>query len=274
METNTIITGKAEDVLPTFEDNIIDMIITSPPYNFGRSYDEYGDNINHDEYFHTLNEIWEECYRILKPDGRIAINIMPIFTENIPTHHIISQQLRDIGFGWKSEILWEKNNYSCPYTCWGSWCSPSAPYLKYSWEFIEVFVKSEYRKSGKKEDITITPNEFKEFVYAKWSVSPEHMMKKFNHPAMFPEAIPQRLIRLFTYKNDIILDPFNGVGTTTKMAHHESRRYIGIDVSKRYCDVAKMRIRDDIYRQNKLSDIIGDYNDIHSNRRRLECLQD
>ncbi len=249
---NEIICGKSEEMLPNFEANTIDMIICSPPYNFDRDYDSYEDKIDYEKYFGWLNTIWKECYRILKPDGRIAINILPIFTDNIPTHHIISQQLRDIGFGWKAEIIWNKGGYNCPVTCWGSYMSPSAPYLKYSWEYIEVFIKSEYKKKGNKEDITITDKEFKESVHAMWKIPPEHNMKKFGHPAMFPEEIPRRLINLFTYKNDIILDPFNGAGTTTKVAHHEGRRYIGIDVSKKYCQTAIDRIKNDIFYQTVL----------------------
>lgn len=250
--SNVILSAQAESILPTFDSNCIDMIITSPPYNFGRDYDQHNDKIDYQLYFKQLNKIWNECYRVLKPDGRIAIDIMPVYTDNIPTHHIISRQLQDIGFKWKAEILWEKSNYSCPYTCWGSWQSPSSPYLKYSWEFIEVFVKKELKKEGNKEDITITGQEFKDWVYAKWTIAPEHRMKKFGHPAMFPEEIPCRLINLFTYKNDIILDPFNGVGTTTLVAHHEGRKYIGIDISEKYCKVAKERIENDIYRQEKI----------------------
>ncbi len=252
METNIIFAGSSESILSTFDSNSIDMIITSPPYNFGRNYDKHNDKIDYPLYFKQLNLIWKECYRVLKPDGRIAINIIPIYSDNIPTHHIISNQLRNIGFKWKAEILWEKNNYSCPYTCWGSWQSPSSPYLKYSWEFIEVFVKSELKKEGKKENITITPREFTDWVYAKWTIAPEHRMKEFGHPAMFPEEIPRRLINLFTYKNDIILDIYNGVGTTTLVAHHEEQQYIGIDISEQYCKIARERIKNDLYRQTKL----------------------
>ncbi|RKZ27973.1 site-specific DNA-methyltransferase [bacterium] len=245
--TDTIICGDCFDILQKIPDNSIDIIITSPPYNFGLDYrdDDKNDAVNWDEYFLKLKKVWELSYRVLKPGGRICVNVQPLFSDYIPTHHIISRQLLDIGFLWKGEILWEKHNYNCKYTAWGSWKSPSMPYLKYTWEFVEIFCKGSHKKAGKKENIDISGDEFKEWVYAKWSIAPERNMKKYNHPAMFPEELVKRLLKLFSYKTDIVLDPFNGVGTTTLVSHKLGRRYIGIDISEEYCAVAKERI--DIY---------------------------
>ncbi len=148
---NKILIGDSENILSNFPSNSIDIIITSPPYNFGHSYagDSSEDTKEWNKYFDKLNLIWKECYRILKPGGRIAVNVQPLFSDYIPTHHIISKTLLDIGYLWKSEILWEKNNYNAKYTAWGSWKSPSMPYLKYTWEFIEVFDKKHIRKLEK-----------------------------------------------------------------------------------------------------------------------------
>lgn len=148
----------------------------------------------------------------------------------------------NIGFKWKAEILWEKNNYNCGYCTWGSWKSPSMPYMKYTWEFVEVFVKRDYKHIGKKEDIDITGNEFKQWVTAKWNIAPETNMKKYNHPAMFPEELPRRLIKLFTYKNDVVLDPFMGVGTTGVACIKNDRSFIGFELDENYFKVAKERI--------------------------------
>ncbi len=241
---NRIICGDARDVLGALPPDSIDLIVTSPPYNFGHSYahDDSHDTHDWNEYFRTLHAIWSECYRVLKPGGRIAVNIQPLFSDYIPTHHIISGQLLQIGFLWKAEILWEKNNYNAKYTAWGSWQSPSMPYLKYTWEFIEVFDKFTHKKTGNKSDIDITDTEFKEWVYGKWTFPPEIRMKEYNHPAMFPEELPRRLIKLFSYRGDIILDPFNGAGTTTRVAETHGRRFIGIDISPEYCDIALRRV--------------------------------
>ena len=143
---------------------------------------------------------------------------------------------------WKGEILWEKNNYNCKYTAWGSWKSPSSPYLKYTWEFIEIYCKGNLKKPGSRDKIDITAEEFKDWVVAKWSIAPERRMKEYGHPAMFPEELARRVLKLFSYQDDIILDPFNGAGTTTVVAKKNNRRYIGIDISEEYCEVAQVRI--------------------------------
>jgi site-specific DNA-methyltransferase (adenine-specific) len=179
---------------------------------------------------------------VLKPGGRIAVNVQPLFSDYIPTHHIISSQLQGLGLLWKAEFVWEKNNYNAKYTAWGSWKSPSMPYIKYTWEFVEVFDKETHKKGGRREDIDITADEFKEWVIGKWSFPPEIRMKDYGHPAMFPEELPRRLMKLFSYKNDIVLDPFNGAGTTTLVAGKLGRRFIGIDISRQYCDTALQRL--------------------------------
>ena len=173
---------------------------------------------------------------------RMAVNIQPLFSDYVPTHHVISHQLASLGLLWKAEFLWEKNNYNAKYTSWGSWKSPSMPYIKYTWEFIEVFDKATHKKGGRREDIDITADEFKEWVLGKWSFPPEIRMKDYSHPAMFPEELPRRLMKLFSYKNDIVLDPFNGAETTTLVAWKLNRRFIGIDVSQQYCDMALQRL--------------------------------
>ena len=241
---NRILCGDAAKILETIPDGSVDIIVTSPPYNFGQNYaeDPFDDTHDWDAYFSHLYAIWQDCARILKPGGRIAVNIQPLFSDYIPTHHIISSQLLELGLLWKAEILWEKNNYNAKFTAWGSWKSPSMPYLKYTWEFVEVFDKETHKKAGLKEDIDITGEEFKEWVIGKWSVPPETRMKEYGHPAMFPEEIPRRLLKLFSYRGDLVLDPFNGVGTTTLAAWKNQRRFIGIDISPQYCQTAIERI--------------------------------
>jgi len=251
--TNKIICGDSESILNTFPDNCVDIIITSPPYNFGLDYknDKHKDALYWQDYYDKLNRIWQECYRVLKPAGRFCVNIQPLFSDYMPTHHIISRQLLDLGLFWKAEIIWEKHNYNCKYTAWGSWKSPSMPYLKYTWEFIEVFCKESHKKEGEVEKIDISGDEFKKWVYARWDIAPESNMKKYNHPAMFPEELVKRLLKLFSYQDDIVLDPFNGVGTTTLVAYKLKRRYIGIDISEEYCKTAEQRLKDE-QRQAKL----------------------
>lgn len=244
--TDSIICGDSETILSALPDNCVDIIITSPPYNFGLGYesDELEDTRQWEQYLQKLFAVFSEGVRVLKWGGRFIVNVQPLFSEYIPIHHIISHFFMEQKLIWKGEILWEKNNYNCKYTSWGSWKSPSSPYLKYTWEFIEVYCKGDLKKAGEKETIDITDDEFKSWVVAKWSIATERRMKQYNHPAMFPEELVERCLKLFSYQGDVVLDPFNGAGTTTAVAERLGRHYVGIDISPRYCETAEKRLRE------------------------------
>ncbi len=240
---NKIIVGDSEEILKKLPDNCIDLVFTSPPYNFGLEYENHKDGINWNEYFDKLFAIFKECIRVTKYGGRIIVNVQPLFSDYIPIHHIISNFFMQNKLIWKGEIIWDKHNYNCKYTAWGSWKSPSNPYLKYTWEFLEIFCKGDLKHPGDLKSADITEEEFKKWVYAKWDIPPERDMKKYGHPAMFPEELAERVLKLFTFKGDIVLDPFNGVGTTTVVAKKLGRNYIGIDISEEYCKKAEERLK-------------------------------
>ena len=242
-----IICGDSLEVLSKLPDNCIDVILTSPPYNFGLDYASTADDNHWEMYFEKLFSIFSECIRVLKYGGRAIINVQPLFSDYIPTHHIISNFFINKKMIWKGEILWEKNNYNCKYTAWGSWKSPSNPYLKYTWEFLEIFCKGDLKKTGISENADISADDFKKWTVGKWSIAPERNMKEFDHPAMFPEELVQRAIQLFSFERDIILDPFNGAGTTTSVAKKLNRRYLGIDISDKYCKIAQNRIEKTLF---------------------------
>ena len=239
-----IIQGDSADVLARLPDNCIDLVFTSPPYNFGLEYGASPDDYAWDNYFAELFAIFDQCIRVLKPGGRIAVNVQPLFSDYIPSHHIISSHFLRRKLIWKGEILWEKNNYNCKYTAWGSWKSPSSPYLKYTWEFIEVFCKGSLKMAGKAEDADINEEEFKTWVNAKWSIAPERNMAHYKHPAMFPEELANRVIKLFSFQGATVLDPFAGAGTTAVSAKKHGRRYLCIDISPEYCATARERLNE------------------------------
>ena len=241
---NKIICADSLALLKKLPDNCIDIIFTSPPYNFGLEYDTHNDTAGWNAYYEMLFGIFKECIRVLKYGGRFVVNVQPLYSDYIPAHHIISNFFIENKMIWKGEILWEKNNYNCKMCSYGSWKSPASPYLKYTWEFVEVYCKGDLKKAGKSVDADITAEEFKSWVVAKWSIAPERHMKEFGHPAMFPENLVERVLKLFSFKNDVVLDPFNGAGTTTVVAKKTGRKYLGIDISQEYCDTAEKRIED------------------------------
>lgn len=241
---NKIICADSLEFLKKLPDNCIDIIFTSPPYNFGLDYDTHIDTASWNAYYEMLFGIFRECIRVLKYGGRFVVNVQPLYSDYIPAHHIISSFFLENKMIWKGEILWEKNNYNCKMCSYGSWKSPASPYLKYTWEFIEVYCKGDLKKAGKTADADITAEEFKSWVVAKWSIAPERHMKEYGHPAMFPENLVERVLKLFSFKGDMVLDPFNGAGTTTVVAKKTGRRYLGVDISREYCDTAEKRIAD------------------------------
>lgn len=245
--TDQIVCGDSETVLKQLPDNCIDLVFTSPPYNFGLGYEETdaganGDAADWESYFAKLFAVFDECIRVLKFGGRIVVNLQPLFSDYIPSHHIVSNYFMEKRLIWKGEILWEKNNYNCKYTAWGSWKSPSSPYLKYTWEFLEIFCKGNLKKPGKSANADIDAESFKEWVMARWSIAPERRMREYGHPSMFPEELARRVMLLFSFRGDTVLDPFNGVGTTSVAARRNGRKFLGIDIAPEYCVTAETRL--------------------------------
>lgn len=239
---NRIVCADSLEVLKKLPDNCVDIIFTSPPYNFGLEYEGHDDAVVWEGYFDMLFAIFKEGIRVLKYGGRFVVNVQPLYSDYIPIHHIISNFFIQQKMIWKGEIIWEKNNYNCKMCSYGSWKSPSSPYLKYTWEFVEVYCKGDLKKKGSSEYADISADDFKSWVVAKWSIAPERHMKEYGHPAMFPENLAERVLKLFSFQNDIVLDPFNGAGTTTAVAKKTGRRYLGIDTSEEYCNTAQKRL--------------------------------
>ncbi len=221
-------------------ENSVHMEITSPPYNLGLPYDVYVDDKDYDAYRDSLKKIWQESFRVLVDGGRFALNIAPTGISDFKEiHHDLVSDVKSVGFTLRTEILWYKQNMG-RHTAWGSWASPSNPHIVPSWEYVYVFYKNKPKLEGAKEDIDITSEEFQKFSDGFWDIRPE--TKRNGHPAPFPEELIYRLIKYYTFKGNICLDMFGGTGTVALVALKTGRRYISIDVSKQYCDIAEKRI--------------------------------
>jgi len=239
--------GDALEVLKTFSDNCIHCIITSPPYNVGMPYGT-DDRKNYLEYLNFIKNILFECYRILIDGGRIAINLpSSILQSSYSRMAYLSLDyvliMREIGFldrEWIGWIKMPKGEILAKSTSWGSWKSPSCPYCRDAMEYIIVMDKKQHKRTDKKGQNDITTEEFLTFSSNCWYFPPEYNRK---HPAPFPEELPYRLIKFYTWKDDIVLDPFCGSGTTGVVALRLGRRFIGIDISENYLkDIAIPRL--------------------------------
>jgi modification methylase len=223
------------------KDNSVQLIVTSPPYNVQKPYENHSDNMPLEEYLKMLNGVWKECKRVLCDGGRICVNIANTWRNPyLPLHSYIIQQLVDLGFLMRGEIIWDKGASVGTSTAWGSWKSPSNPTLRDVHEYIMIFSKSSFGVSNNREN-DLTKEEFLEFTKSIWAF-PTISAKKIGHPAPFPEELPRRIIKLYTFPNDVVLDPFMGAGTTAIAAKKLKRHYIGYDISKEYCKLAEKRI--------------------------------
>ena len=221
----------------------IDLVITSPPYNVDIQYNSHDDQITYENYLEFSQRWMERCYGWLKDDGRFCLNI-PL-DKNKGGQQSVGADLTTIakkcGFAYHSTIIWNEGNISRR-TAWGSWMSPSAPYVIAPVELIVVLFKGDWKRpaAGRKSDIT--RQEFIDWTNGLWTFSGESK-KKVNHPAPFPVELPLRCMKLFSYVDDIVLDPFLGSGSTLVAACRCKRRGIGIDMDQEYCGIARERIR-------------------------------
>ena len=250
-ENIKIIHGECEKVIPTLKNNSIDLVVTSPPYNVDlgnnkyndKPYDAYKDNKDHFKYIAWLKGIFKDIHQKLKSGGRVVINIGDGKNGRVPTHvDIIHFMTRELTYLPMANIVWNKNQIGNR-TAWGSFCSPSAPSFPKPFEYIMVFAKDNLKLQEK--GITDLSNEnFIKWSLALWNITGETKMSKYGHPAMFPTEIPHRLIQMLSWVDALVLDPFNGAGTTGVVCEQLKRRYIGIEISEEYCDISRRRIKD------------------------------
>jgi site-specific DNA-methyltransferase (adenine-specific) len=221
-------------------DNSIHLMVTSPPYNVGKEYDQ---NLSLSEYQTMLGHVWEEVYRVLVPGGRACINVANLGRKPyIPLHAYIIESMQALGYLMRGEIIWNKASSSSSSTAWGSWKSASNPTLRDVHEYILVFSKASYRRKPPEErENTIEKEQFLEYTKSVWTF-PAVSAKKIGHPAPFPEELPSRLIQLFTYSGEIVLDPFMGSGQTAIAALNNGRSFAGYEINPEYIELAEGRI--------------------------------
>ena len=227
---NKFILGSAEN-MKELPNNSIHLMITSPPYNVSKVYD---DDLTLKEYLQLLENSFRETYRVLVNGGRACINVANLGRKPyIPLSDYISKIMLDIGFNMRGEIIWN--------TAWGSWQSAANPTLRDIHEYILVFSKGDYKRDKGVKESTISKEQFMEYTKSIWTMNAESA-RRIGHPAPFPEELPFRLIQLYSFKGDIILDPFMGSGTTAVTSFKTERNFVGYDVSQEYITLSENRL--------------------------------
>jgi modification methylase len=239
-EVDVILNSSCEE-MKELPDCSVHLMVTSPPYNVGKDYDN---DLTLEEYLAFLMRVWKETYRVLVPGGRVCINVANVGRKPyIPLHASIMRDMIDMGFLMRGEIIWDKAASASTSTAWGSWQSATNPTLRDTHEYILVFSKGSFRRDKMDGRVsTISKEEFLEFTKSVWGF-PSESAKKLGHPAPFPIELPYRLIQLYTFSNEIVLDPFMGSGQTALAALKAGRHFVGYELSEEYCRLANSRIQ-------------------------------
>lgn len=272
---NRVLNGDTIEVMSEMPEGWVDLIVTSPPYNVGIQYDVHNDELVMDEYWKWSKKWLTEAYRLLKDDGRIAINIP--YEVNVQDRggrvffaSELYQVMKKVGFKFYGIVDLEENSpHRSKTTAWGSWMSPSAPYIYNPKECVILAYKKHHIKKVKGEpqwkgEPYLTEDgknkvayaeqdkkEFMELVFGQWKYFAD---TRSLTKATFSMDIPEKAIKILSYRNDVVLDPFNGSGTSCVAAVVHDRRWVGIELSENYCEIAKQRIQSfvDQKKQQKL----------------------
>lgn len=231
---------KSSEIMDEIPDHSVHLMITSPPYNVKKEYDK---DLSLQEYRTLLKTVFEETYKKLVTGGRACVNVANLGRKPyIPLHSYIIEDMLDIGFLMRGEIIWNKASSASPSTAWGSWQSAKNPVLRDIHEYILIFSKESFSRKREHKKDTITKEDFLEWTKSVWTF-PAVSARSIGHPAPFSEELPHRLIQLYSFSEDVVLDPFCGSGTTCLAALKDGRHYIGYDLEQEYVRLANRRIR-------------------------------
>jgi DNA modification methylase len=235
---DTIFEWSSED-MSMLPDNCVSLMVTSPNYHVGKESDF--DNVAFDDYLAMLERVFAETYRVLEPGGRCAINIANLGRK--PYVHFnkrVVEMCESLGFNARGEIIWVKGKGSSGSCAWGTFCKADNPVLRDLHEYIEVFSKGPFSRQRDGES-SIAKEDFMANTLSVWEMRPASA-KRVGHPAPFPVELPRRLIELYTYEGDVVLDPFMGAGTTAVACVQSDRHYVGFEIEESYLQRAEARI--------------------------------
>ena len=229
---------KSAQEMSELPDKSVHLMVTSPPYNVGKDYDA---DLSLGEYRAFLKDVWAETYRALVPGGRACVNVANLGRRPyLPLHAFIIADMLEAGFLMRGEVLWDKG--PSPSTAWGTWQSAGNPTLRDTHEYVLIFSKQSFSRpkvEGRRS--TISRDDFLEFTKSVWHFTSESA-SRVGHPAPFPVELPARLIQLYTYEGEVVLDPFMGSGSTALAAVQAGRRYVGYETDAAYVELAEGRI--------------------------------
>jgi len=235
---NHILNASSEN-MEGLPDASIHLMVTSPPYNARKEYDQ---DLTLEEYLELLGRVFHETYRVLVHGGRACINLANLGRKPyIPLNALVSQIMITAGFLMRGEIIWDKAASVGSSTAWGSWLSASNPTLRDVHEYILVFSKGRFKRESLERASTITRDEFLEYTKSVWSF-PTESARRVGHPAPYPVELPNRLMQLYTFDGEVVLDPFMGSGTTAVAAIKAGRNYVGYEIDAKYVQNAEQRI--------------------------------
>ena len=235
------IINKSSENMEELVDNCIALTVTSPPYNIGKLSDV---EMSDEDYWKMIEKCFKEVYRVTESGGRLVVNVANLGRKPyIPFSDKYTELLINIGFIMRGEIIWQKSKGANANFAWGSWLSASNPVIRDIHEYCLVFSKESMTKASKGSS-TIEKEEFMDSTLSIWNIPPARA-KKIGHPAPYPIELVERFIKLYTYEEELVLDPFIGSGTTAIGAINLNRNYIGYETNEEYVKLTNKRIKEE-----------------------------